>query len=351
MDLAPTAHSRAPVRISLAGGGTDVAPYPEQHGGAVVSLAVTLHACAELRLTASPEFVVRSRDAGETVRARRLDALVPDGRLDVPKAVARALFRGPGGFELTVAASVPPRSGLGGSAALFVATIAVFDALAPSGPRGRRELAELAWRLENDELHNLGGRQDPYAAAFGGLNFLEFRGHGDVRVAPLTVPGAVVAALERGLLLFSLGARPAPSGRLIERQAARVATGANLAALHRTRALALETRAALLRGDLDEVGRILHRAWQEKKRFAEGISDERIDAHYDALRVAGALGGKVTGAGGGGHLAVYAPPTHRAAVLRAAADRGLACTPYAVDREGVRAWTGPAVPRRACDPI
>jgi len=335
-------HSRAPLRISLAGGGTDVPPYPERFGGAVVSLAISCHAWAELRLTAAPGVVLRSHDTGEVVRAARVDDLACDGRLDVPKVVARALHRAEGGLELSIASSVPPRSGLGGSAALFVATVAAFDALEDGGRRDRHELAELAWRLEHDGLGNACGRQDPYAATFGGLNGIEFDRDGSVRVEPLPLPPGLGCELERRLLLFYVGERPAQSGVVIARQAARAAAGANLEALHRTRALARDLRSALLAGDLDEVGPLLHRAWQEKKRFAEGITHPGIDATYDELRAAGALGGKLTGAGGGGHMLVYVPLARRAAVRAAALRRGLAPVSWAIDATGVQTWTPPA---------
>ena len=339
----PAVHSRAPVRVSLAGGGTDVSPYTEEHGGVVVNLAISRYAYAELRLTEERRIVLHSRDTGERVVAERLEDLVYDDRLDMLKAVARAMHRYDTGFELSIASSVPPRSGLGGSAALFVASIATFNELEREYRRDLHEVAELAWHIERDELRNLGGRQDQYVATFGGLNFIEFKGHDFVRVSPLKLRPGFVYELERRLLLFYVGERSAKSGSLIEKQIERASAGTNLDALHRTRELAFEMKHSLIRGNLDEVGHLLHRAWQEKKQFTEGISDDRIDGIYDRLRSAGALGGKLTGAGGGGHMVIYAPLADRSAVIDAAEGAGLRHVPYTIDTTGLQTWPPPHV--------
>jgi D-glycero-alpha-D-manno-heptose-7-phosphate kinase len=334
-------HSRAPVRISLAGGGTDVSPYTEQHGGVVVNLAITRYAYAELELTAEPELFFHSWDTDETASVSGLGGITYDGKLDMLKAATRAMHRYPGGVRLHASASVPPRSGLGGSASLFVAIIGAFNHLEREHRRDLHELAELAWTIERDELKNLGGRQDQYAAAFGGLNFIEFKGHDFVRVNPLKLSSGLVYELERRLLLFYIGERTRASGNIIEKQMAASAAGTNVEALHRTKELALEMKYSLIRGNLDDVGRLLNRAWQEKKRFTDGISDSRIDGIYSRLMEAGALGGKLTGAGGGGHMVVYAPLERRKQILETAGELGLTHIRYTIDFTGLRTWEPP----------
>jgi D-glycero-alpha-D-manno-heptose-7-phosphate kinase len=334
-------HSRAPVRVSLAGGGTDVSPYTETYGGAVVNMAISRHAFAELELRPEPDLVFHSRDSGERISVPSPPQIVYDGRLDLLKAVTRAMHRYDSGLSLSISSSVPPRSGLGGSASLFVAIIGAFNHLEREYRRDLHEVAELAWRIERQELDNLGGRQDQYVAAFGGLNFIEFKGDDFVLVSPLKLSDGLVYELERRLLLFYVGERAQGSGNIIERQMAATTAGTNVEALHRTKELALEMKYALIRGNLDHVGHLLHRAWEQKKRFTEGITDSRIDALYGRLRDAGALGGKLTGAGGGGHMVLYAPLKRQAAVLQAALELGLAPVPYAVDFTGLQTWVPP----------
>lgn len=334
-------HSRAPVRVSLAGGGTDVSPYTEEHGGVVVNLAISRYAYAELELTEDRQLVFCSHDTGEQVTAASPSELTYDGKLDMLKAVTRNLHRYDSGVRLWAASSVPPRSGLGGSASLFIALIGAFNHLEREYRRDLHELAELAWTIERDELRNLGGRQDQYAAAFGGLNFIEFKGHDFVRVNPLKLSSGMIYELERRLLLFYIGERTQASGNIIERQMAATSSGKNVEALHRTKELCLELKYSLIRGNLDDVGRLLHRGWQEKKRFTEGISDSRIDGIYDGLMEAGALGGKLTGAGGGGHMVVYAPLERREAIFEVARKLELVHIPYCIDFTGLRTWEPP----------
>lgn len=335
------AASRAPGRISLAGGGTDVSPYTDRFGGAVVNMAITRYAWADLTMQPGSGLVLSSRDDGSVVRAASSGALVVDGTLDILKAVTRAMHHDASGLELAVSSDMPPLSGLGGSAALFVAAIGVFNRRVRAKRLDLQAVAELAWHLEREELCNLGGRQDQYAAAFGGLNFLEFRGKDGARVSPLRLGHGLVHELERRLLLFHLGSRPRGSGTLIERQVQGMQTGANLEALHRTRELALAMKQCLALGHLDEVGELLHLAWEQKKRFTDGITDPRIDAIYRELRQAGAVGGKLTGAGGGGHMVVYVPPPGLVDVRRAAHAIGLDPVPYTVDFSGLQTWTLP----------
>jgi len=340
-DILAAVHSRAPVRVSLAGGGTDVSPYTEEHGGMVVNLAISRYAYAELMLTRDPGLHFCSRDTGEELTASSLAQLTYDGKLDMLKAVTRSFHRYDSGVRLWAASSVPPRSGLGGSASLFIALIGAFNHLEREYRRDLHELAELAWRIERDELQNLGGRQDQYAAAFGGLNFIEFKGHDFVRVNPLKLSSGMIYELERRLLLFNIGERTLASGNIIERQMAAMSSGKNVEALHSTKELCLEMKYSLIRGNLDDVGRMLNRAWQHKKQFTDGISDPRIDGVYDALMHAGALGGKLTGAGGGGHMIVYAPLSRREAVFDVARRLKLIHIPYTIDFTGLRTWEPP----------
>jgi D-glycero-alpha-D-manno-heptose-7-phosphate kinase len=242
-------------------------------------------------------------------------------------------------------APIPERSGLGGSAALAAALAGTFNraAMHTGGePLDSYALAERIYDVERADLGNLGGRQDQYAAIFGGINFIEFGGDAFVRVNPLRPPAHVVESLQRELLLFWVGDR-SESGGIIEEQARNVAAGGDaLRAMHEAKAMARDVKRAILEGRIAELGPLLHAGWLQKKRFGKGISTPGIDALYDALREAGMSGGKITGAGGGGHMLVCVPFDRRADVLRVARGAGARHVPYRIDPVGMVTWEAPA---------
>ncbi len=316
----PTADytARAPLRVSFGGGGTDLAAYYERFGGFVVSAALARYC----RVTAGPSgdggVHIHSADYGVRERYGRGELPPVEGPLALPKAaVAHFWERGlrQEGVALSLAAPVPPGTGLGSSSAMTVALIRALAAYLGQ-TLSADEVADLACCLEIERLGMPIGRQDQYASAFGGLNTIEFAAHG-VRVTPLKLPVGVAAALQQRLLLFSTG-RSHDSAKILRRQQADSrANPAVVASLHRIKALALEMREALIAGDLDGFGNLLDRGWHEKRGLSSAISSDSIDHYYAAARQAGALGGKITGAGGGGFLLLYCPPQAQRA-LRAA---------------------------------
>jgi D-glycero-alpha-D-manno-heptose-7-phosphate kinase len=336
-----TSWARAPLRISFAGGGTDVPPYPQTHGGAVLSVTIDRCATADLRPRADGDYHVESRD----LRARA--AFAPDelgfnGHLDLVKAVLRDLAaRRPGrGLDLTLATDAPPGSGLGSSSALVVAMLAAVGAAT-----GRRwspaELARTAYQVERVDLKIEGGMQDQYAAAFGGLNFIEFHGEDRVDVQPLHVPGEVLEELERSLLLAWSG-QSRTDGGILRRQVDGVLAGSaeSLATLGALKALAETMRDALLGGDLATFAEGLHQGWKQKRRLATGIATPHLDELYAVGRAAGAAAGKVLGAGGGGFMLFSTPPGRRERVTQALEAAGAPCAPVRFDLRGVQAGTG-----------
>jgi D-glycero-alpha-D-manno-heptose-7-phosphate kinase len=297
----------APLRISFAGGGTDVPPYPATYGGAVLSVTIDRCATADLRPRADGDYHVESLD----LMARAAFApheLTFNGHLDLVKAVLRELAASrPGrGLDLTLATDAPPGSGLGSSSALVVAMLAAVGAAT-----GRRwspaELARTAYQVERVDLKIEGGMQDQYAAAFGGLNFIEFHGDDRVEVRPLRVDGDTLEELERSLLLAWSG-QSRTDGGILRRQVDGVLAGSaeSLATLDALKRLAETMRDALLGGDLATFAEGLHEGWRQKRRLATGIATPRLDELYAVGRAAGAAGGKVLGAGGGGFLLFYA---------------------------------------------
>jgi D-glycero-alpha-D-manno-heptose-7-phosphate kinase len=340
-----TSWASAPLRISFAGGGTDVPPYPATYGGAVLSVTIDRCATADLRPRADGDYHVESLD----LMARAAFApheLTFNGHLDLVKAVLRELASSrPGrGLDLTLATDAPPGSGLGSSSALVVAMLAAVGAAT-----GRRwspaELARTAYQVERVDLKIEGGMQDQYAAAFGGLNFIEFHGDDRVEVRPLRVDGDTLDELERSLLLAWSG-QSRTDGGILRRQVDGVLLGSadSLATLGALKALAATMRDALLGGDLPTFAEGLHEGWEQKRRLAAGIATPRLDELYAVGRTAGAAAGKVLGAGGGGFLLFSTPPRRREQVAAALEAAGAPCSPVRFDLRGVQGGTGRRVP-------
>jgi len=327
--------ARAPVRISFGGGGTDLAAYYRRYGGLVVSAAITRYAYVVARQPADGGIHLGSADYG--VWEHWPPGTIPPvvDPLPLPKAAvawfaeARLL---PEGVDLFLASEVPPGTGLGSSSAMAVALTRALGAYA-GRPLIRAAAAEIACDLEIDRLGMPIGKQDQYASAFGGLNAIEFTDDG-VRVHPLGLSPDIVAALETRLLLFATG-HTRNSSRVLAQQRADTETKPEVvAALHRLKALAAAMADALTAHDLDRFGRLLDDGWREKKRVSGRVSTPEIDRWYAAAREAGALGGKVTGAGGGGFLLFYCPPRRQPALRAAMAAHGLHELTFGFDAAG-----------------
>lgn len=338
--------ARAPLRISFCGGGTDLSPYLEEHGGLVLSATIDRYAYATLRFPEERVLRVTSLDY-QTIQQYGLDEpLVYDGKLDLVKACLKRLGpasaplgRVDSGLDLYLETEAPPGSGLGSSSALVVALLA---ALA----RWRRlaldnyDLAALAWQIERHEVGVPGGMQDQYAATFGGFNLIEFRTTRDVVVNPLRVPDHLVNELQYNMLLVYTGATRL-SAHIIDQQVAGYvdARPGVTDAMHRMKALAVDAKDALLTGRLDDLGAILHQDFLEKKRTAEAVSTPLIDELYAEARRLGALGGKISGAGGGGFMFLYCPFERKPAVGERLAQMGGRVLPFAFAPHGVQAWS------------
>jgi len=325
----------APLRLSFAGGGTDVPPYPSTHGGAVLSATIGRYATAQVRVRPDREYHVESLDLMTRAAFTAHEDLAFNGHLDLVKAVLRGLAPG-GGLDLVLATDAPPGSGLGSSSALVVAMLAAVGA-ASGQPWSPAELAWRAYEVERIDLKIEGGMQDQYAAAHGGLNFIEFHGDDQVDVRPLAVGSGTVEELERSLLLAWSGQGRTDAG-ILRRQVDGVLGGSveSLASLGAMKALAEAMRDALLGGDLASFAEGLHEGWEQKRRLATGIATPRLDELYGVGRAAGAAGGKVVGAGGGGFLAFCCHPDRRDRVAAALEAAGAPCSPVAFDPRGVR---------------
>jgi D-glycero-alpha-D-manno-heptose-7-phosphate kinase len=338
-DTSALYRSTAPLRLSFAGGGTDVSPFPEREGGVVLSATIDRHAYATLRPRSDSRINIASADLGRAVSYGVEELNGTAGRLDlVTCAVRRLIPDGCPGFDLFLHTDAPPGSGLGSSSTLVIALVGVLDEFAGI-QRGPQEVADLAYAIERVELGISGGLQDQYAAAFGGFNLIVC-GPDGVRVDPLSLPSEVAWELQQRLLLCYLGSTR-PSDRIIDDQTARLRRGdeGTVEGLFAQKRLAGEMAEALRERRLDDFGELLGTAWEFKKQLSPRISTPFIESVYDEARRHGALGGKVTGAGGGGHMLLYAPGAARHRVAEAMEGMGVSVAPFGFGRTGLRTWT------------
>jgi D-glycero-alpha-D-manno-heptose-7-phosphate kinase len=329
--------SRAPLRLSFCGGGTDVSPYPEERGGAVLSTTIDKYAYASIHPRRDQRFSIASLDYDIVAKYAHPRRIALDGNLDLIKAVVKAL-KPRSGADLFVHTDAPPGSGLGSSSTLVVALIGALRAWLDR-PLTEYQVAELAYRIEREDLGIAGGRQDQYAATFGGFNFIEF--HADATVVnPLRVKADTLYELEYRLLLAYLR-QTRSSARIIERQrASYVAKKRSVVrALDELKTLTLAMKKALLHDQVDAFGELLHEAWLQKKRLDAGISTDPVDELYERARRAGALGGKMPGAGGGGYFLFLCQADRKPRVARALESAGAQLVPFGFAAQGVTAWT------------
>jgi D-glycero-alpha-D-manno-heptose-7-phosphate kinase len=338
--------SKAPLRISFAGGGTDVSPYPEERGGAVLNCTIDKFAYVTLEAEVGRKggTEVESLDFDVKANYARPSDLFYNGELDLVKAALRTL-RAPGEpngssdwLRLFLHSDAPPGTGLGTSSAMCVALVGAFQHYLKEAWTSY-DIAELAYKIERNELGISGGRQDQYSAAFGGFNFIEF-GADHTVVNPLRIRPEVINELAYRLMLVYTGGGHF-SNELIEghKKGYEAKRAPIVEALDATKQLAFDMKRELLRGNIDEMGNLLDRGWQLKKQFSEGVSNPQVDAMYERARDAGALGGKLVGAGGGGFLLLFCDFSRRAQVARAVQTAGGRVTEFAFEMSGVQSWS------------
>jgi D-glycero-alpha-D-manno-heptose-7-phosphate kinase len=324
--------ARAPVRISFAGGGTDLEAYYRENGGLVVSTSIDKYFYVFANLNGQDSVQITSSDYHTYFRQRRGEPLLWNGDLSLPRAFLN-VFGIDAGISLFLASEVPPGTGLGSSSTVSVALAKALGSLC-GWQLGKAQLAELASHVEIDKLCMPIGRQDQYASAFGGLNAMRFES-GGVHVEPLNLPPEVESTLERRILLFFTGqSRTASSILKYQQRSAQQPGSTTVQALHQIRSMAETTLQLLRAGELDDFGALLHESWQAKKRLAQGISTQQIDAWYDLARSHGATGGKIAGAGGGGFLMLYCHEDAQEAVTTALEAEGLVRMDCHFDRGG-----------------
>lgn len=330
--------ARAPVRISFAGGGTDMSFFFNSEPGCVLSATINKYSYATLGIRRDEKIRIISKDYDTEVVFDRPEAVCYGDDTDLIKACVRLMKPG-FGFDLETYSEIDPGTGLGGSSAVSAAVVGALNHFYNENHLDRYQLADLAYQAERVELGIAGGWQDQYAAVFGGLNLIEFR-QDEIVVVPLRIPREVMLELHFNLLLFRFGASRRSGAIASDQQRSFESSREEKRRQYRELAhLALEMKDVLLRGDLPRFGRLLHRGWELKRGFSSKISNSAIDAMYGAARRAGAVGGKVLGAGGGGYLLLFCPPGRQPAVTEAMAAHGAKPEHFDFVKNGLEVWT------------
>lgn len=331
------ARARSPVRVSFAGGGSDLTHYfADNGGGAVINATISLYSHALLRLRTNRTIAIHSQDLGETLEARDLpEALSMRGTFGLVQALLK-LINPDFGFELYLHSDYPLKSGLGGSAVVSAAILGCFNQFRRD-QWDSYELAEIAYQAERLHLGVAGGWQDQYATVFGGINFMEFRMEQNL-IHPLRIQAETLLELEESLVLCDSGIAH-ESGEIHEDQRVQMSDDTMRDQVAENAQLSYDMRNALLRGKLRDFGLLLDQAWQAKRRVSKKISSLKLDAIYDSAKQHGALGGKLLGAGGGGFFLFYAPPYQKHALLSHLKSNGLSAQSFRFEERGLQAWT------------
>ena len=335
--------SKAPLRIGLAGGGTDVSPYSDEFGGAILNTTISLNAYASIEPTTSGGIVLQALDRKEEEQYTLLNKLPINGTLDLLKGVYNRIQKDYNfpltNFKLSTYVDAPAGSGLGTSSTLVVAIIGAFVEMLKL-PLGDYDIAHYAYDIERNNLQLAGGRQDQYAATFGGVNFMEFYKEDKVIVNPLRIRDEYMNELENNLVLY-FTSTSRESAEIIKEQVSNVnkKNEKSIEAMHQLKEQAKMMKEALLKGKLNDIGEILDYGFQQKRLMAHNISNTSIEEVYDAAKKAGATGGKISGAGGGGFMIFYCPGNTKYAVIKTLHSFGGEVKKYAFTNQGLATWT------------
>jgi D-glycero-alpha-D-manno-heptose-7-phosphate kinase len=330
--------ARSPVRISFAGGGTDIYPFMKEYGGAVLNATINRYAWTTLETDTIEGIEIISDDFSKKIFAPNKKELGTEGELQLIKLIVQKMDHVDGNIRVSLKSEVPPSSGLGGSGSAFASVIGAFNHLLNEKSMTSYEIAELAHDLERNDMRIPGGCQDQYATVFGGINFMEFEAHNKVKISPLKLPKSTIYELEKRLLLVHIGDRTSKSVNIILDQVKSYNNIDQIENLKKMKEMTYTMKRQLLSGDIDSFGKSLHEAWIDKKKFSKYITNPQIDELYEEALAHGAIGGKITGAGGGGHMLFLCEENSEHKVAEALIKKG--CTPikFSFDFEGLQTW-------------
>ncbi len=334
--------SKAPLRLGLAGGGTDVSPYSDMYGGYVLNATINLYTYCTIEERADAKIEINSWDANCREVYDATEQLAIDGKASLIKGVYNRIVKDfthkPLQFKISTYNDAPAGSGLGTSSSMVVCILKCFVEWLGL-PLGDYEISRLAYDIERKDLGLSGGKQDQYAAAFGGFNFMEFHKDDLVIVNPLKIKRWIVDELEASMVLYFTG-RSRESANIIDEQKKNAQKGDATAvdAMHRIKQSAIDMKQSLLMGDMSSLARILGQGWEDKKKMAGSITNPVIQEAFDVAVSAGALSGKVSGAGGGGFMMLMVEPTRKREVIEALSKLDGFVSPFQFTDGGAHGW-------------
>lgn len=335
-----TIRSQTPLRLGLAGGGTDINLYCDTYTGYVLNATISLFVHCTLIERGDNKIIFNSPDTGGYCEYESTLNLENDGKLDIFKAVYNRIVKDyakkPLSFSLHTYSDVPSGSGLGGSSTLVVGMLKVYAEWL-NLPLGEYEIAKLAYEIEREDLGIVGGAQDQYAATFGGFNFMEFYADKRVIVNPLRIRNYIVSELEsRVVLYFTNITREAKD--IEEHKKGKLGDSKSLEAMHSIKQDAIEMKEALFRADFKRLGEILERSWRSKKTISEIVSNDELERIYHLAVSNGAYSGKTSGAGAGGFMFFLCEPTQKYRLCELLNKQGGYVANFSFIKEGAKSW-------------
>lgn len=334
--------SKAPLRLGLAGGGSDVSPYSDIYGGLVLNATINLYTYCTIEERSDAKIVIQSWDADCRQTLDSAPILDIDGHASLIKGVYNRIVKdfvhSPLSFTISTYNDAPAGSGLGTSSAMVVCILKCFAEWLAL-PLGDYEIARLAYEIERQDLALSGGKQDQYAATFGGFNYMEFHSNDMVIVNPLKIKRWIIDELESSMVLYFTG-RSRESANIINEQKKNTESGNSSAieAMHRIKQSAIDMKRAVLMGDMNSFASILGKAWEDKKKMAGAITNPVIQQAFDVATAAGAISGKVSGAGGGGFMMLMVEPTRKREVIEALSQLDGFVMPFQFTEGGAHGW-------------
>ena len=335
--------SKAPLRLGLAGGGSDVAPYSDLFGGCILNATINLYAHCTIIERNDGIIRIEASDLDQVAEYQSSDRLPLDNKLDLHKGVYNRIINDffpqtSLSFTLHTYSDAPPGSGLGSSSTMVVAIVKAFAEWL-NIPMGEYDIAHLAYDIERNDLGLSGGKQDQYAATFGGFNFMEFFKDDRTIVNPLRVKQWIIDELEESLILYYLGVSRS-SAQIIDEQKKNTSSGNQVAieAMHRIKQSAVVMKEAILKGDIDTFARIMGAAWEDKKKMATAITNPLIEDAFDVALKAGAITGKISGAGGGGFIFFVVKPEKKMSVIKKLKETNGQVVDFHFTKGGCHGW-------------
>jgi D-glycero-alpha-D-manno-heptose-7-phosphate kinase len=337
--------SRAPVRITFGGGGTDIAPYDKEHGGMCLGATINRYCYCSLRLRKDKIIKIISNELNIVRNYRSFEDMIKvlenkkNGNETLLEECVKKM-KPNFGFELYVRSDISPSSGLGSSASVCVATLGLFNHLRKRGWLTKHQIAEHAFKVEEEGLKNLGGRQDQYAATFGGINLYEFAGEDNIRINPINARKDVLLELEKNLLVVSTGNRTKTSGEVHkeEKEQGYYTSPEKVKELHKIKQIAEEMEFCLREGHIGRFGELIKESWEYKKSLNPKVTNERINLLIETALKNGAIGARLMGAGGGGHLLIFCQPNKEHIVAKELANLGAKVLDFSFDFDGLQTW-------------